>query len=83
MTMTSAYLLVKSGIKVLRELDQLCFAADPAPEAMLILEEKLFLSRWAMIFEFMMCSRWAMTFEFMMCSRTLQHTCTQVRDIGR
>ena len=69
MTMTSACLLVKSVIKVLCELDQLCFAADSAPEAMLILEEKLFLSRWAMIFEVMMCPR------------TLQHT--QVRDIGR
>ena len=34
-------LLIKSVIKVLCELDQLCFAADPASEAMLILEEKV------------------------------------------
>ena len=33
--------LLKSVIKVLCELDQLCFAADPALEAMLILEEKV------------------------------------------
>ena len=34
-------LLVKSGIKVLCELNQLCFEASPAPEAMLILEENV------------------------------------------
>ena len=34
-------LLIKSVIKVLCELDQPCFAADPASEAMLILEEKV------------------------------------------
>ena len=36
-----ATLLVKSVIKVLCELDQLCFAANSASAAMLILEEKV------------------------------------------